>query len=60
MNDVILSINNQPMDSIINLHNMIAESVPGSELIIGITREDQTLSLTAIVKERPRSGKIQD
>ena len=54
VNDVIMKINNKPLNSDTDLLNNIAEARPGTEVILEVIREEQSLTLTAIVEERPQ------
>ena len=55
-NDLILRMNGDSLKSNLALQSMVAESVPGSKVVIEVMRDKQTLSLTATVQERPRPG----
>ena len=57
--DVILRVNEKSLQSNIELQNMIAESPPGSEIIIEVSRNHQTINLIAVVQERPQPGVTQ-
>ncbi|RLA04326.1 MAG: hypothetical protein DRQ47_03545 [Gammaproteobacteria bacterium] len=54
VNDIITGVGNGSVGSITNLHNMIAESKPGSEIEINLKRNNQPMSLKVMVKERPQ------
>jgi len=55
-NDVILKVNQLPLGDIQDLQNLIAQSTPGSEIVLEILRQKQTIELKATVKERPQPG----
>ncbi|MFM1891970.1 MAG: serine protease DegS, partial [Pseudomonadota bacterium] len=55
--DVILAIDGEPIDSSVELLNVIAASPPGSRIRLQIVREGAPLHLQAQVEERPREVK---
>jgi serine protease DegS len=55
--DVILAIDGEPIDSSVELLNVIAASPPGSRIQLQIVREGAPLHLQAQVEERPREVK---
>ncbi|PCJ46121.1 MAG: hypothetical protein COA74_14370 [Gammaproteobacteria bacterium] len=54
VNDVILTVNDLKLETVGDLHKMIAESRIGSSLSIKVNRNNETLTFDVIVKERPR------
>ena len=53
VDDVIVSVNNKPLGTVVEFHNQIAESKPGSEITLEVNREGKLLSFDVIVRERP-------
>jgi len=52
--DIIISVNNREIASARDLHNMIAESKPGSEFEFKVIRKDATQILKIVSQERPQ------
>ena len=53
--DVILSINNSPVESVAQLRRMIREVPPGRTATLGISRDGQPMSVKVELGKRPQS-----
>jgi len=60
--DIILEVENTPIESAGNLRNIVALAKPGQEITLKVKRNNKTLTLTAQIGETPTDGttKVED
>ena len=53
--DILVTMNGKSEASLIDMHHLIAAFKPGQKVILDVIRNDQKMSLTVTVEERPES-----